>query len=141
MRVILDANVAIAAVAARGLCEAVVELCLERHVIVFGETVLRDIADKLRRKLKLPEAVVSEFLAVLRLRSEIVVPDDVPPGTCRDPDDHAVLGLALPGRAEVIVSGDQDLLVLKTFKGCRILSPREFWEMERAGGGGEFERI
>ena len=31
MRVVVDANVAIAAVAARGLCEAVFELCLERH--------------------------------------------------------------------------------------------------------------
>ena len=36
MRVILDANVAIAAVAARGLCEAVVELCLEHHQAILG---------------------------------------------------------------------------------------------------------
>ena len=48
MRVILDLNVFIAAVAARGLCEAVVELCLERHSLVAGEGILGEVEDKLR---------------------------------------------------------------------------------------------
>ena len=43
MRVIIDSNVAIAAVAARGLCEAVLELCLEHHHLIIGEGILREI--------------------------------------------------------------------------------------------------
>ena len=43
MRVILDSNVAIAAVAGRGLCDAVVELCLERHRLVLCDGIIEEI--------------------------------------------------------------------------------------------------
>lgn len=130
MRVILDANVAIAAVAARGLCEAVVELCVERHEIIIGQEILDDIEEKLRKKLKVSVPVVAEYLNMLNAEATLVVPEKLPKDTCRDPDDNAVLGLVVPGHAEVIISGDKDLLTLVAFKGCRILSPRAFWEQQ-----------
>jgi len=46
----------------------------------------------------------------------------------RDPDDNKFLALALDGKAEVIVSGDQDLLVLDPFRRVRIVKPRVFVE-------------
>lgn len=46
----------------------------------------------------------------------------------RDPDDDKFLELAVAGEAEVIVSGDQDLLVLDPFQGVRIVRPRTFVE-------------
>jgi putative toxin-antitoxin system toxin component, PIN family len=128
MNVVIDANVLIAAVAAHGLCEAVVEVCLERHRLILGTAILDDVAQKLKRKLKLPASIIREYLAVLEDRSEVVEPEPIPEGTCRDPDDHAVLGLVVPGKADAILSGDKDLLVLKAYKGCPVLSPREFWE-------------
>ena len=133
MRVILDFNVAIAAVAARGLCEAVVELCIEQHEIILGQEILDDIEEKLRKKLKVAASVVAEYLHVLKANATLVVPEKLPKDTCRDPDDNAVLGLVIPGHAGVIVSGDKDLLTLVAFKGCRILSPRAFWELQRCG--------
>ncbi len=45
---------------------------------------------------------------------------------CRDPDDDKVLELAVNGRAEVIVSGDVDLLVLDSFRGIPIITPAAF---------------
>ena len=57
-----------------------------------------------------------------------VEPLTLPRKVCRDPDDLIVLGLVAPGAAEVLVSGDKDLLVLGKFSGARILSPRDFWE-------------
>jgi len=39
-----------------------------------------------------------------------------------------VLGLVAPGRAEAIVTGDKDLLVIEEFRQARILSPRGFWD-------------
>ena len=46
----------------------------------------------------------------------------------RDPDDDKFLALAIAGAAEVIVSGDKDLLVLDPFWGVRIVRPRAFVE-------------
>jgi predicted nucleic acid-binding protein len=46
--------------------------------------------------------------------------------SCRDPDDLPVLGTAVAGNANVLVTGDDDLLTLREFQGMAILSPREF---------------
>ena len=132
MRVIIDANVAIAAAAARGLCEAVIELCMEQHQIIFGEEILKDIRQKLVKKIKVPPAVVNEYLSTLRSISEIYKPESVAAGVCRDSDDDAVLGLVAPANAAVIITGDNDLLVLKKYKSAKILSPRQFWEQSKA---------
>jgi putative PIN family toxin of toxin-antitoxin system len=45
---------------------------------------------------------------------------------CRDPKDDKILELALNGRAEYIVSGDKDLLVLNPFRGVKIVTAEEF---------------
>ncbi len=45
---------------------------------------------------------------------------------CRDPKDDKFLEVAVAGRADAIVSGDLDLLVLSPFEGIPILEPAEF---------------
>lgn len=45
---------------------------------------------------------------------------------CRDPKDNKFLELALSGEADMIISGDNDLLVLNPFLGISILTPQEF---------------
>lgn len=131
MKVIVDANIAIAAAASRGLCEAVMELCLERHEIIFGEAILQDIREKLIKKIKVPAATADAYLKMLRCHSELHEPEVVVEGICRDSDDNAVLGLVSPSGATVIISGDQDLLVIGSYKGSKILSPRQFWEQNQ----------
>ena len=127
MRVILDSNIFIAAVASRGLCEAVLELCLERHSLISGEGILGEVDDKLRTKLKVPARVAAEYMKFQRQNVELVKPEKVDPKACRDPNDLMVLGLVSPGKAQAIVTGDKDLLALETFKGASIMTPRAFW--------------
>jgi len=131
MRVIIDSNVAIAAVAARGLCEAVLELCLERHRLVLSEGILKETAGKLRTKLKVPGPVIEEFLDVLRHNADMIEPEAVDRNVCRDPDDLMILGLVAPGNAGAVVTGDKDLLIIKKYKKARIMTPRAFWEASK----------
>jgi predicted nucleic acid-binding protein len=44
---------------------------------------------------------------------------------CRDPDDDAVLALALAAQADLIVSGDEDLLALRHYQDIPILNPAQ----------------
>jgi putative PIN family toxin of toxin-antitoxin system len=132
MRVILDSNVFIAAVASRGLCEAILELCLERHRLIAGEGILDEVDDKLRTKLKVPSRVVAEYVKFLRENGDLVRPKKLDPKTCRDPNDLIVLGLISPGAAQAIVTGDKDLLVMGTFNGASIMTPRAFWEFSQS---------
>ena len=131
MRVILDANVVIAAAASRGLCEAILELCLEHHHIILCESILDEITEKLRSKIKVSPPVIAEYLKILRNNAELLRPEEVQKTICRDPDDLMILGLVAPGKADVIVTGDKDLLVIKDYRGARIMTPRDFWESNK----------
>lgn len=126
MKVILDANVVIAAFAARGLCESVLELCLHGHEIMLSEGLLDEILINLRRKIRLPASVVSEIGEFLREHSSMFDPASLPSDLCRDPDDVKLLGLAVSGNADYLVTGDKDLLVLNEFRGTPIITPRAF---------------
>ena len=126
MRIVLDANVIVAAFAARGLCESVMEVCLSEHEIVLSEELLDEILKSLLQKIKLPSGVVDAIGELLREHSNMVNPISIAPGVCRDPDDLKVLSLAVASKADYIVTGDKDLLVLKKFEGIPILNPRSF---------------
>ena len=64
-------------------------------------------------------------------RSEVVKPETVKGSVYRDSQDIMVLGTALGGNAKFIITGDDDLLVLKKYKTVEIISPREFWNRLR----------
>lgn len=50
----------------------------------------------------------------------------VPISDCRDPDDNHLLSLAVSENVNLVISGDQDLLVLNPYRNIPILTPREF---------------
>ena len=129
MRVVIDANVLIAAYASRGLCEATVELCIINDHIILTEDIIGDLAEKLTKKIKLPTARVAAITAYLKNNSHLVRSAHVPLEACRDPDDLNILGAALAGKAEYIISGDDDLLSLGAYEGIPIVSPRQYWEL------------
>jgi predicted nucleic acid-binding protein len=52
----------------------------------------------------------------------------MPSPVCRDTTDDVLLATAVGARADTIVTGDQDLLVLGSYEGVGILSPRAFLE-------------
>jgi len=126
MKIVLDANVIIAAFAARGLCESIFELCLHGHQIVLSEGLLDEILRNLRRKIKLPAGVVDEIGRLLLKHANMLEPVALPSDLCRDPDDVKILGLAVAAHADCIVTSDQDSLVLKEFREVPIMTPRSF---------------
>ncbi len=128
MKVVIDANVIIASAAARGLCEAIMELCLEHHHIILCEGIISEVEEKLNHKIKVPAHIIAEYIGLLRNNAQILTPDKVEEGACRDPKDLMVLGLATTGNADAIITGDKDLLDIKEYYGVPIMTPRSFWE-------------
>jgi conserved hypothetical protein TIGR00305 len=126
MKIVLDANVIIAAFAARGLCESIMEACLSEHDITLSDELIDEILRNLRHKIKLPPDVVDNIGAFLREHSNLSIPVPLVSDVCRDPGDIKILGLAVASNADYIVTGDKDLLVLKSFQGIPIVNPRSF---------------
>ena len=65
---------------------------------------------KFQRRIQRVGTSVPELLNVYRELAEEITPADIPPTILTAPDDDAVLAAALGGQAELIVSGDSDLL-------------------------------
>ena len=63
-----------------------------------------------------------------RERVILVEPVQLKKRVCRDPDDDVVLATAKAAGADAILTGDEDLLVLRSFEGIAIVSPRAFVE-------------
>ncbi len=133
MRVVLDTNVLLAAFATHGLCDLVLADCLQSHTLIISEPLLTEFDHHLAGKFKIPPSQAAEIIRFLRSQSTIVEPAEVVAVACRDPEDLMVLGTALAGNADCIVTGDNDLLVVHPFLKVAILSPRDFYQRISAG--------
>ncbi|MGH7625924.1 MAG: putative toxin-antitoxin system toxin component, PIN family [Gemmatimonadaceae bacterium] len=133
MRVCLDTNVLIAAFATRGLCADVLRTVLAEHELVVGEVILTELRRTLISKFKLPADRIDAIESVLT--TVPIIPKPPAPSTVptRDSADRWIVATAISGAADVLVTGDRDLLDVAAESPVRILDPRAFWELLRAG--------
>jgi uncharacterized protein len=123
--IVLDTNVIVAALVAKGLCHEVVARALGACTVVTSMPLLDELEQTLRARFTLGPAA-NAFLKQLRGRVRLVEPMALPSPVSRDADDDVVLATAVAAGATVIVTGDQDLLVIGRYGGVDIVSPRQF---------------
>lgn len=80
---------------------------------------------KIRRYLREPDEAPLWLADILAI-ADLVEDTGAVTGVCRDPADDMVLSAAREGRAELIVTGDADLLALVEYEGSAIVTPRAF---------------
>lgn len=134
MRAVFDTNVLVAAFAADGLCAKLLRRANRRDfTLLVCPVILGELERALRKKLGASDDEVAASLALVREVSTTV--EDAPsapvPGPrrsriARDPDDDLILRCAEAARAEVLVTGDGDLLVLGKHGRVKIIDPRRF---------------
>ena len=129
MRICLDTNVIVSAVATRGICADLVSLVLAEHELVVGETVLGELRQVLGRRLGVPKATIAELGEFLGQRASVVSTPTQVPRRGLEAADAAVLAEAAVG-ADVLVTGDRRLLDLAS-PPLPILSPRDLWDRLR----------
>jgi uncharacterized protein len=134
VKVLLDTNVIVSAVATRGLCADVFRAVLAAHELVTCPQVLQEVRRILRLKFGVPEPLIAEYLELIEQEAILAESQDLPDLPIQDQDDAAIVAAAISARAEVLVTGDHDLQSLKNIGKVRIISPRAFWE-ELTGQG------
>jgi len=134
VKLVLDANVLVAAFGSRGACADLFKHLAGRYPLAISEVMLDDLRRTLVLKFHLAEDDVGDVESVIRKAATIVHPEGPPEAVCRDPDDDHVLAAALTCNADAIITGDKDLLVLHPFRGIAILRPRDFWNFEASTG-------
>lgn len=126
MRVVLDTNIYIAAALYSGLAKDTVDFILENSFItlISSAEILDELAKKLQFKFGWSEERISSYLNDIKSMAEIVQIEEKLDIIKRDPEDNKILECALSGKADLIVTMDQDLLKLKSFRGIGIVHPK-----------------
>jgi putative PIN family toxin of toxin-antitoxin system len=128
VRVVFDSNVFLAAFLTEGLCAKLLTRARKRHFdLCICPCILEEIERILKKKFKAgPDEISATLTLINEASSQLVSPDSVVHDVCRDKDDNKILACARAAKADYLVSGDADLLVLESFEGTVIVRPRDF---------------
>ena len=131
MRAIIDTNVLLAGLIWHGTPHALIEHVRNGTLTLISSPVLlAELAEVFARP-KFDAILIrsstsrKRSLDEVRALAEVIAPAPLPTPICRDPDDDAVLALALAAQIDFIVSGDNDLLDLQVFESIPIVAPAE----------------
>ena len=132
MRIVLDTNVLISAIIHDGKPRLLLTRIIKNNdcVLVTSDKLLKEFVNVLgRSKFNLSDIEISEILDVVistsdvkKLRSKLKV-------IKKDPDDDIVINTALDGYANYIVSGDSEILKIKTFERIQIVRVVEMLQL------------
>lgn len=139
-RWVVDTNVVVSALLWRGTPGRLIELAVEEQAVQLftSRALLAELAATLAKK-KLTKYVAAtgmtadQLLANYRLVATTVAVRNLDVRVSRDVDDDDVLACAMAAHADLIVSGDEDLLVLKAFAGVPIVAVAQAIKSRQSG--------
>ena len=137
VRVVFDTNALISALIVPSSVPAkALDLAVEHFEIIVSKATWQEFEQKIKktsleRYFRNTQDRDAAVHAINRVVTHVAVRSVVT--DCRDPKDNPFLELALDGKAETILSGDKDLLVLNPWRGVCIQSPGDFYRERRSG--------
>lgn len=103
-------------------------------ILVTSPVILEEVGEIINRKrivklTKMSKKERTTFLEDLIERNEVTVGKQLSQLISRDIKDDKFLACAIEAQVNYIITGDEDLLVLKEYEGIKIITPREFLEV------------
>lgn len=136
MRVFLDTNVIASATATRGLCADVLRTVIEFHDLVVSDHLVNELRRVLKDKFGASPDLIADVVWLIGQDTIAAGHEPLHNVPLSDPADVAIVSCALNGTADVLVTGDKELLDLRRIGSLEILTPRQFWDKERGQQGG-----
>lgn len=128
MKAVFDTNVLIAGFLTEGVCSKLLVRARKGECdLILSHDIIREFEKVLGKKFGLSRQEIYDVRAVLsEATKEIIRKVNPIDPVCRDKDDNKILACALAADADLLVTGDEDLLVMKKYGKTRIISPKEF---------------
>jgi predicted nucleic acid-binding protein len=148
MRIFFDTNVIISSFITHGHVTELFEHCLLNHEIFTSDFVISELEEKLRSKFNYSEEEIknaSNFIKENFMKVDYKLPekqicrdkddDNIIAAACTadvdDKNDDNIIAAACAADVDCIITGDEDLLIIKKLDNIFIVSPKEFWSFER----------
>lgn len=134
MKVVIDTNVFVSGLIKPG---GVSDQVLRHHTpytLFTSEEILAELArvlhyDRLRRRYRLNEEVITGYVQTIRADSEVIETSGHAQRVQPDPDDDKFLVCAVEAQVDYIISGDPHLTNLGSYQNIPILTPRQFLDL------------
>ena len=121
-RVVLDTNILISALFWNGNEREILLKCKKKKFqSIISLEIIKEAENVLRKKFNLPQEKIDEYIQMVLLFSEIVAIKGNIDVIKDDPADNAILETAIRGHADLIITGDNHLLTIKSYKDIVIL--------------------
>src|SRR4030067_1488972 len=128
MKIVFDTNVILSALISQGISFRVLDICIDKHQLFISPWIIHEVLLKLDTKLHTPKSEIERVNLFLDYVFININPDGPLPTICRDKDDNNILLLAQHVKANLIITGDNDLLSLNNYLNIKRISPRQFIE-------------
>ena len=133
MRVVFDTNIVVSYLLTQGKTVARIMDYWEQgsFVVLISPAMFAELRDVLQRPRLRPymSADPQALLELMEQDAEHVPGELLLSGICRDPKDDLFIACAVEGGADVIVTGDDDLLVLESYREIQMMSPAAFLQL------------
>lgn len=128
LRIVLDTNVIISAILFGGIPRSILDMLISgKHDFFLSMPIIEEIREVLNRpKFEFDNERILLLIEELHSLCIIVKPTRSINFIIDDPADNKILECAIEANAEIIVSGDSHLFSIGSYKGIKILSPRQF---------------
>lgn len=130
MRIMLDTNVLVSALAFPGVCAELLDVVLAEHHALVAQEALRELERVLTEKFAFPLHRAREAVAVVGDQATVVHATRPAAWPLRDPDDRWIVGAALDHGADILVTGDRDILE-ETQSELKTVGPRDLLDLLR----------
>jgi putative PIN family toxin of toxin-antitoxin system len=130
VRVIIDTNVWVSVLIGRslqGVFQLIINGRIQNVTSIQLLTEIRLVTQREKFRKFFSQKNVDELILILERISEKVEPESIA-SICRDPKDDFILAIAKKSKADFIISGDSDLLVLQQYENTIILNANSFME-------------
>jgi len=128
VKAVFDTNVLIAAFLTEGICAKLLLRARRKQFhLITCPFILQEFERVLKKKFSAANDDVHDARELIAEAAQRVVqPEQAVTGVCSDADDGNILACVLAAGADYLVTGDANLLKLKTFRGTLIITPRAF---------------
>jgi len=137
MRLVLDTNIFISAFYWGGNSQKIIDRIIKgTDELYISDKIINEISEVMNRpKFKTEKTTINGYIKTIEKSGKKVFVEGNIKGICRDKDDDDKLECAIICNADFLITGDDDLLILKNYENIKIITPKIFMNIINSTNG------
>ena len=131
MKLVLDTNIFISAFYWGGNSQKIIDRVIEGiDELYISEEIINEISEVMARpKFKTERKTIDGYIKTIIKSGKIIKIEGKIKGICRDKDDDDKLECAIISNADFLITGDEDILILKNYENVKIITQKEYFDI------------